>query len=67
MFEPCRGEGNFVLGIFDKFYEGLKEKYVDEIKRCEEIMTKCLYYAHLTTMNVFITTEILKCHIQTQN
>ena len=56
-----------MLGIFDKFYEGLKEKYVDEIKRCEEIMTKCLYYAHLTTMNVFITTEILKCHNQTQN
>ena len=64
VFEPCCGKGNFVLGIFDKFYEGLKEKYVDEIERCEVIMTKCLYYADLTTMNVFITTEILKCHIQ---
>ena len=64
VFEPCCGKGNFVLGIFDKFYDGLKEKYVDEIERCEVIMTKCLYYADLTTMNVFITTEILKCHIQ---
>ena len=27
VFEPCCGKGNFVLGIFDKFYEGLKEKY----------------------------------------
>jgi hypothetical protein len=42
-FEPCCGKGNFVLGIFDKFYEGLKEKYVDEIERCEVIITKCLY------------------------
>jgi hypothetical protein len=64
VFEPCCGKGNFVLGIFDKFYEGLKEKYEDEIERCEVIITKCLYYADLTTMNVFITTEILKCHIQ---
>jgi site-specific DNA-methyltransferase (adenine-specific) len=64
VFEPCCGKGNFVLGIFDKFYEGLKEKYEDEIERCEVIITKCLYYADLTTMNTFITTEILKCHIQ---
>jgi hypothetical protein len=64
VFEPCCGKGNFVLGIFDKFYEGLKEKYVDKMERCEIILTECLYYADLTTMNVFITTEILKCHVQ---
>ena len=64
VFEPCCGKGNFVLGIFDKFYDGLKEKYIDEIERCKIIMTECLYYADLTTMNIFITTEILKCHIQ---
>ena len=27
-------------------------------------MTECLYYVDLTPMNVFITTEISKCHIQ---
>jgi site-specific DNA-methyltransferase (adenine-specific) len=64
VFEPCCGKGNFVLGIFDKFYKGLKEQIPDETERCEVIMTECLYYADLTTMNVFITTEILKCHIQ---
>ena len=64
VFEPCCGKGNFVLGIFDKFYKGLKEMYPDEIERCQVIMTECIYYADLTVLNVFITTELLKCHIQ---
>jgi hypothetical protein len=27
-------------------------------------MTECIYYADLTALNVFITTEIMKCHVQ---
>ena len=64
VFEPCCGKGNFVLGIFDKFYKGLEELYPDEIERCRVIVTECMYYADLTALNVFITTEIMKCHIQ---
>ena len=64
VFEPCCGKGNFVLGIFDKLYEGMKESIPDDMERCKVIMTQCLYYGDLTAMNVFITTEILKCHIQ---
>jgi site-specific DNA-methyltransferase (adenine-specific) len=64
VFEPCCGKGNFVLGIFDRFYQGLKEMYPDEIERCRVIMTECIYYADLTALNVFITTEIMKCHVQ---
>lgn len=64
VFEPCCGKGNFVLGIFDKFYKGLEEMYPDEIERCHVIITDCIYYADITALNVFITTEILKCHIQ---
>ena len=64
VFEPCCGKGNFVLGIFDKFYKGLEEMYPDEMERCRVIMTDCIYYADLTALNVFITTEIMKCHIQ---
>ena len=60
VFEPCCGKGNFVLGIFDKFYNGLKESIPDDMERCRVIMKDCLYYGDLTTMNVFITTEILK-------
>ena len=64
VFEPCCGKGNFVLGIFDRFYKGLEVKYPNNIERCKVIMTQCIYYADLTTLNVFITTELLKCHIQ---
>lgn len=64
VFEPCCGKGNFVLGIFDKFYEGLEDMYPDEYERCRVIMTECIYYADLTALNVFVTTEIMKCHVQ---
>jgi hypothetical protein len=52
------------LGIFDRFYKGLESMYPDEIDRCRVIMSDCIYYADLTALNVFITTEIMKCHIQ---
>ena len=64
VFEPCCGKGNFVLGIFDRFYKGLESKYPDERLRCRVIMTECIYYADLTPLNVFITTELMKCHVQ---
>ena len=64
VFEPCCGKGNFVLGIFDRFYTGLKEMYPDEIERCRIIMSECIYYADISELNVFITTEIMKCHVQ---
>lgn len=61
VFEPCCGKGNFVLGIFDRFYKGL-ENIVDPEERCKEII-KCIYYADISPLNTFITTELLKCHI----
>lgn len=64
VFEPCCGKGNFVLGIFDRFYKGLEKMYPDTTERCNVIITKCIYYADLTELNVFITTELLKCHIK---
>ena len=62
VFEPCCGKGNFVLGIFDKFYNALD--YTKPSAKCKVIIEQCLYYADITELNVFITTEILKCHIQ---
>jgi hypothetical protein len=64
VFEPCCGKGNFILGVFDKFYTGLEDLYPDEVDRCHIIMTKCIYYADISPLNVFITTELLKCHAQ---
>ena len=66
VFEPCCGKGNFVMKIFEKFYNGLAEKYPEPSKRCKIIITKCLYYSDITPMNIFITTEILKCEIQSR-
>ena len=66
VIEPCCGKGNFVMKIFEKFFNGLVELYPDETKRCAVIIKECLYYADLTPMNVFITTEILKCEIQSR-
>lgn len=63
VFEPCCGKGNFVLGIFDKFYKGMKSKYEGkEDKLCKKIIRKCLYFGDLGPVNVFITQELLKCH-----
>lgn len=66
VFEPCCGKGNFVMKIFEKFFNGLEEKYPNPSKRCKQIITKCLYFSDITPMNVFITSEILKCEIQSR-
>ena len=51
------------MKIFEKFYNGLSELYPDAYQRCKIIINDCLYYADITLMNIFITTEILKCEI----
>ena len=38
--------------------------YPNKDERCRVIMTDCIYYDDLSALNVFITTEILKCHIE---
>jgi hypothetical protein len=66
VFEPCCGKGNFVLGIFYKLFDGLAELYQNEYDRCKIIIEECMYYADISTLNVFITTEILKCEVQSR-
>lgn len=62
--ELCCGKGNFVLAIFDKFYEGLEEIYPDIYERCKIICTECLYFTDINPLDIFITSSILKCHIK---
>ena len=64
VFEPCCGKGHFVMAIFDNFNIGLQDMYPDNEERCRVIMKDCIYYTDITALNVFITTEIMKCHIQ---
>ena len=64
VFEPCCGKGNFVLEIFDKFNTGLTIAIPNNKERCRVIIEECIYFADLTTLNVFITTELLRCEAQ---
>jgi len=64
VFEPCCGKGNFVIGIFERFNQGLAQSIPDPIERCRVIMQHCLYFADINPMDVFITTEIMKCHVR---
>ena len=64
VLEPCCGKGNFILAIFDKFYIGLKKIYPDSYERCKVIATQCLYFSDINALDIFITSSILKCHIQ---
>lgn len=59
--EPCCGKGNFVLAIFERYFEGLSH-IENEIERCKVIIEKCIYFCDLDEMNVYITKELLICH-----
>ena len=64
VFEPCCGKGNFVLEIVRKFNDGLLELYPNNELRAKIIMTQCIYYADITALNVFITTQLLRCEYE---
>ncbi len=59
--EPCCGKGNFVLAIFERYFNGLSH-IEDECERCIYIIENCLYFCDIESINVYITEELLKCH-----
>ena len=59
--EPCCGKGNFVLAIFERYFNGLTN-IEDECERCIYIIENCLYFCDIESINVYITEELLKCH-----
>ena len=61
IFEPCCGKGNFVLGIFEKLYEGLNF-IEDKFTRCKIIIEDCIYFADISEENVLLTKELLLIH-----
>jgi hypothetical protein len=64
ILEPCCGKGNFILALFDILYEYLENIYKSPYETCKVIIEECLYYIDISPLNVFITTELLKCHVQ---
>lgn len=61
VLEPCCGKGNFVLAIYDLFDKGLEKEYPDERSRARVIIEECIHYWDIGPLNVFITTELLRC------
>lgn len=61
VLEPCCGKGNFVLGIFQKFNEGLKQQYPDSYLRHKVIVEECIHFTDISALNVMITRELLRC------
>ncbi len=59
--EPSCGKGNFVLGIFDRFFKGFS--HIDDmIERCRVIIEECIFFADIDEMNVHITKNLLMFH-----
>tara|TARA_Y100000389_G_scaffold195557_1_gene227136 strand:- start:1281 stop:5243 length:3963 start_codon:yes stop_codon:yes gene_type:complete len=58
------GKGNIVLSLFDRFYNGLEEKYPDPNERCIIIIRDCIYISDLDKINVFVTKLLLCLHAQ---
>ena len=61
-FEPCCGKGNFVLAIFEAYFEGLSHIIEDECERSKHILKECIYFCDIDPLNIYITEELLKCH-----
>jgi len=62
VLEPCCGKGNFVLGIYDRFFKGLEKMFPDKEERHQVIVEECLWFCDISPLNVFITSELLRCH-----
>lgn len=50
-FEPCCGKGNFVLAIFEKYFEGLS--FIgDVMDRSRIIIEECMYFVDIDSSNI---------------
>jgi hypothetical protein len=62
IFEPNCGQGYFMVALFDKFNEGLKPVILDDCERHRVIIEECLFYSGVSSIDTFITTELLRYH-----
>jgi hypothetical protein len=64
ILDPCCGKATYVIQLFDKLYNENLDLFDNKYDCCKAIMTTSLYYTDINEMNIFITNEIMKCHIQ---
>ena len=59
VFEPSAGKGGFLIDIYYRFFEGLKELYPNKSKRRRVILEECIYFSEFNPMNVYICELLL--------
>jgi len=62
VFEPSCGKGAFVISLFERFFEGLKEVIQDKVDRSKHIIKNILFFADISESNITLTREILLHH-----
>jgi hypothetical protein len=59
VFEPSAGKGGFLIDIYYRFFEGLKDEIKDEKERRRVILEECIYFSEYNPLNVYICELIL--------
>lgn len=54
VFEPCAGKGGFLLTIINKLMTKMERSMPNKNKRYKYIVEKCLYFADINPVNIFI-------------
>jgi tRNA1(Val) A37 N6-methylase TrmN6 len=60
ILEPCCGKGNFVLALFDKFFNSMI--FLNEEQRVYTIINKLLHFGDINGINVEICIQLLELH-----
>lgn len=64
-FDPASGMGNFIIGVYLRLMEGLKNIFLDDDERKNHIIKNMLYMSEINEKNVYICKQIFgdECNI----
>lgn len=62
VLEPCCGKGNFLLALFDKFFDNMYHLSVKD--RIYLIINECITFCDINANNVEICNQLLELHIK---
>ena len=62
VLEPCCGKGNFLLAMFDKFFDNMYHLEIKE--RICLIINECISFGDINANNVEICIQLLELHIK---
>lgn len=61
-FDPCVGVGNFMVCVYYRLFEGLKDKIEDEEEREKHIIENMLYMSETNSKNIFVCKRMFLGH-----